>query len=304
MKSNKGSVNRRGFLKGAAAGAAALVATPAAKAQQAPPAAPARPSAVVPNAAQLAADTGAPRRVEVERIVENPGSDFMMDVLKTLNFEYITTNPGSSFQGLHESIINYGGNKAPELLTCCHEESAVAMAHGYAKIEGKPMMVMAHGTVGLQHGSMAIYNAYADRAPVYIVLGNILDGTWRRGDVEWTHSVQDAAGMVRDYTKWDDSPVSLAQFAESGLRAYKVAVTPPQGPVVLVADAVLQEEPVAPEDRGRLRVPKLTMPQPPAGDSGSVAEVARMLVAADYPVIIAGRSARTPNGLKLLVELA
>src|SRR2546426_1109006 len=126
MKSRKGSVNRRGFLKGAAVSAAALVATPAAKAQEATPA---RPSAVVPNGAQLAADTGAPRRIEVERIVENPGSDFMMDVLKTLNFEYITTNPGSSFQGLHESIINYGGNKAPELLTCCHEESAGGPGH-------------------------------------------------------------------------------------------------------------------------------------------------------------------------------
>src|SRR6516225_1383895 len=280
MKSNKGSVNRRGFLKGAAAGAAALVATPAAKAQQAPPAAPARPSAVVPNAAQLAADTGAPRRVEVERIVENPGSDFMMDVLKTLNFEYITTNPGSSFRGLHESIINYGGNKSPELLTCCHEESCVAMAHGYAKIEGKPMMVMAHGTVGLQHASMAIYNAYADRVPVYIVLGNILDVAFRRGIVEWTHSVQDAVAMVRDYTKWDDTPVSLSHFAASAVRAYKIAMTPAMGPVVIVADAVLQEEPVPEADRRNLRVPKLAPAGPPAADSAAIAEAARMLVAA------------------------
>ena len=92
----------------------------------------------------------------------------MVDVIKSLGFEYVAANPGSSFRGIHESLINYGGNKAPELLTCCHEESSVAMAHGYAKIEGKPMMVMAHGTVGLQHASMAIYNAYADRVPVYI----------------------------------------------------------------------------------------------------------------------------------------
>ena len=184
MKSKKESVNRRGFLKGAAASAAALVATPVAKAarvEEAPPRQ--RPSAVVPNEAQLAADSGAPRRVEVERIVEHPGSDFMMDVLKTLNFEYITTNPGSSFQGLHESIINYGGNKAPELLTCCHEESAVAMAHGYAKIEGKPIMALLHGTVGTQHGSMAIYNAYADRVPIYIVIGNHMDAAVRPAGV-------------------------------------------------------------------------------------------------------------------------
>src|SRR5262249_11067458 len=161
-------------------------------------------------------------------------------------------------------------------------------AHGFAKIEGKPIMVMAHGTVGLQHASMAIYNAYADRVPVYIVLGNILDGGWRRSDVEWTHSVQDAALMVRDYTKWDDSPVSLSRLAESGRRAYKIAMPPPQGPVVIVADAVLQEEPISSEERGRLRVPKLSLSAPPAGDSAAVAEVAKMLVAADNPLIIAG----------------
>src|SRR5262245_32309188 len=155
--------------------------------------------------------------------VERPGADFMVDVLKSLNFEYVAANPGSSFRALHESLINYGGNATPELLTCCHEESSVAMAHGYAKIEGRPMMVMAHGTVGLQHASMAIYNAYADRVPVYIVLGNILDANFRRSVVEWTHSVQDAASMVRDYTKWDDAPVSLAHFASSAVRAYKIA---------------------------------------------------------------------------------
>src|SRR5262245_13964352 len=127
----KRSFNRRGFLKGAAAGAAALVAKPtvAASAQQGAPAGQgSRPTVPVPNAAQLAAETG-PARVLDTRIIENPGSDFMMDVIKSLGFEYITTNPGSSFQGLHESIINYGGNAKPELLTCCHEESAVAMAH-------------------------------------------------------------------------------------------------------------------------------------------------------------------------------
>jgi thiamine pyrophosphate-dependent acetolactate synthase large subunit-like protein len=99
----------------------------------------------------------------------------MVDVFKTLGIEYIAANPGSSFRGLQEAFINYGKNTSPEWLTCCHEESSVAMAHGYAKIEGKPMMIMAHGTVGLQHASMAIYNAYCDRVPVYIVLGNILD---------------------------------------------------------------------------------------------------------------------------------
>jgi acetolactate synthase-1/2/3 large subunit len=235
---------------------------------------------------------------------DRPGADFMLDVLKALDFEYVAANPGSSFRGLHESIVNYGGNQKPELLTCCHEESSVAMAHGYAKVEGRPMLVMAHGTVGLQHASMAVYNAFADRVPVYMVIGNILDAQFRRSDVDWTHAVQDATAMVRDYIKWDDTPVSLTHFAESAMRAYKVAMTPPYGPVVLVADAVLQEEPIPAADLKRLRVPKLTQGMPPAGDSDSVAELARMLVAAENPRIIAGRPARTPKGLALLIELA
>ncbi len=298
--SKKGSVNRRGFLKGAAVGAAALVAKPTVQAQNAP----ARQAAQLPSAALVAAETSPPPPRTDVYTTDRPGSDFMVDVIKSLGFEYVAANPGSTFRALHESIINYGGNKAPELLTCCHEESSVAMAHGYAKIEGKPIMVMAHGTVGLQHASMAIYNAYADRVPVFIVIGNVADGPWRRSDVEWTHAVQDAALIVRDYTKWDDSPISLTQFAESAVRAYKIATTPPMGPVVVVADAVLQEEPVSQDDRRRLRVPKLSASGPPAGDSGAVAEVARMLVAAENPLIVSGRSARTPNGLKLLVELA
>src|SRR5271163_3121650 len=280
-RSKKISVDRRGFLKGAAAGAAALVARPeAAKAQEAAEVRrPATPNPL-PGAKQTAAETTPPPHVDVWT-TDRPGSDFMVDVIKTLGFEYVAANPGSAFRGIHESLVNYGGNKTPELLTCCHEESSVAMAHGYAKIEGKPLMIMAHGTVGLQHASMAIYNAFADRVPVYIVLGNIADGTCRRSDVEWAHSVQDAASMVRDYTKFDDAPVSLQQFAESAVRAYKVMMTPPMEPVVIVADAVLQEEPMSEADRRTARIPKLTLPSPPAGDSGAVAEVARMLVAAE-----------------------
>ena len=298
--SRKPRVDRRGFLKGAAAGAAAMVGKPpAAQAQVAQE----RPSTPLPNARQVAAETSPPVSRADVYTTDRPGSDFMLEVIKSLGFEYVAANPGSSFRGLHESIINYGGNKNPELLTCCHEESSVAMAHGYAKIEGKPMMVMAHGTVGLQHASMAIYNAYGDRVPVYLVLGNIEDITYRRSDVEWAHSVQDAAAMVRDYTRWDDAPVSLPHFAESATRAYKIAMTPPCGPVVIVADAVLQEEPV-PDGERHLPIPKLALAAPPAGDSAAVEQAARMLVAAENPVIVAGRVARTPEGLRLLVELA
>src|SRR5688572_21802898 len=300
---SKTSVDRREFLKGAAVtGAAALV--PAgvgttAEAAQAP-APPAQGPSGAPVAAREADPTG-----DVEVLTtDRPGGDFMVDILKSLNFEYIASNPGSSFRGIHESIINYGNNAMPEFLTCCHEESSVAMAHGYFKVEGKPMAVLCHGTVGLQHASMAIYNAYCDRVPVYILAGNTLDATMRRPGVEWAHSVQDAASMVRDFTKWDDNPYSLPHFAESAVRAYKIAMTPPMSPVVVVLDGGLQEDPIEPGVASKLRVPRLTTATPPQGDAGAVAEAARLLVNAQNPVIVADRLARTPAGITRLVELA
>ena len=291
---------RRQFLKrGAFAGAAAL-ATSSGVAKAESPA----PQAAAPRGATpvrtMTAEATPPADVDV-LTTESSGSDFMVDVIKSLGFEYVCANPGSSFRGLHESVINYGGNRAPELVTCCHEESAVAMGHGYFKAEGKPMAVLAHGTVGLQHAAMAIYNAWCDRVPVYIIIGNYNDAAIRR-PAEWYHGVQDAAGLVRDFTKWDDTPWSLTHFAESAVRAYKVALTPPMAPVVLVADGVLQEDPIA--DRGKLSIPKLAMPVPPQGDSGAVAEVARLLVGAANPVLIADRLARTPAAMPLLIELA
>jgi acetolactate synthase-1/2/3 large subunit len=291
------SVDRRNFLKTAAAGSmATLVASTSAATAQTPT--PPRPTAPMMS---KQAETENPRTAEV-LTTDRPGSDFMVDVIKSLGIEYICANPGSSFRGLQESVVNYGGNKSPEFITCCHEESAVGMAHGYAKIEGKPLGVFAHSTVGLQHAAMAIFNAYCDRVPVYIVLGNALDATKRRPGVEWDHSVEDAAAMVRDYTKWDDLPISLTHFAESAVRAYKIAMTPPSMPVLLVADAELQENPVA-ENAG-LRIPKLTLPSPPQGDSGAVAEAARLLTAAENPVILVDRTARTPAGVTRLIELA
>ena len=133
----------------------------------------------------------------------------MVDVIKSLGFEYVASMPGSSFRGLQESFINYGGNQAPEWLTCLHEESSIAIADGYFRVEGKPMLAIAHGTVGLQHAAMTIYHAFCAHTPVFIVLGNHLDATGRRPGVEWNHSVQDATAMVREYIKWDDTPHSL-----------------------------------------------------------------------------------------------
>jgi acetolactate synthase I/II/III large subunit len=299
-KSKKQQLNRRRFLKGAAVGAAAMVTEGAeAKAQEVRTA---RAVAPLPSARALAAETE-PVASDVEVLTaDHPGSDFMLDVIKSLGFEYIAANPGSSFRALHESIVNYGANKNPELLTCCHEESSVAMADGYARVEGKPMGVMAHSTVGLQHAAMAIYNAYAGRQPVFIMLGNTIDVAARRPGIEWYHSAQDAAAMVRDYTKWDDLPISLTHFAESAVRAYKIAMTPPRGPVVVVADSDLQETPVP--DLSRLHIPKLTVPSPPAGDPNAVMELAKLLVAAQNPVLLGGQAIHTPEGMKALVELA
>jgi acetolactate synthase-1/2/3 large subunit len=294
-------VGRRRFLKGAAVGATALVAQPhlaGAEEGQAPRGAGARPSAQT-----LAAETQ-PVPADVQALIEDhPGSDFMVDVLKHLGFEYVAANPGSSFRSLHESIVNYGGNKTPELLTCCHEESSVFMACGYAKAEGKPMAIMAHSTVGLQHASIGIYEAFGAQVPVFIILGNTIDAMTRRPGVEWSHSAQDAAAMVRDYTKWDDLPISLPHFAESAMRAYKIAMTPPRGPVVLVADSHLQETGMNAHGGGPLRIPKLTLTRPPAADAATVAELAALLVAAENPVIL-GHAARTPEGMRMLVELA
>src|SRR5436190_10179563 len=192
-KSKTTSVDRRAFLKGASAAAAALAVTPPIVESQASP--PTQRAAPQPSPAQVAAETGPPPRMGLYT-VDRPGSDFMLDVIKSLGFEYAAANPGSSFRGLHESIINYGSNTMPELLTCCHEESSVAMAHGYAKIEGKPMLAIVHGNIGLQHASMAIYNAYADRVPLFVMAGNWRDAGNRANGVNSYHSAQDMALIV------------------------------------------------------------------------------------------------------------
>src|SRR5258705_9123702 len=300
----KSSVDRRDFLKSAAVTGAALVGSAAGPEAQTTPPAPAAVAPAGPASAPVAPRETDPALEADIVTTDRPGGDFMVDVLKALNIEYIAANPGSSFRGIHEAIINYGNNTSPEFITCCHEESSIAMAHAYSKVEGKPMGVVVHGTVGLQHAAMALYNAYCDRVPVYLLAGNSLDATMRRPGVEWAHSVQDAAAMVRDFVKWDDLPWSLPHFAESTVRAYKIAMTPPMMPVVIVLDGGLQEDPISDEVKSRLRIPKLTLTSPPQGEAGAVAEAARLLVSAQNPVIIADRLARTPAGMAHLIELA
>ena len=287
-KDSKDGTSRRAFLK-ATAVAGASVAAGDAVAQVALP---------QPPTAKSEKEKPLPGDITIQR----PGSDFMVDVLKTLDFDYVAANPGSSFRSLHESLVNYGGNKKPELITCLHEESSVAMAHGYAKAAGKPMAVLAHGTVGLQHAAMAIYNAWCDRVPLVIFAGNGIDANTRRPGTEWSHSVQDAAAIVRDFVKWDDMPGSLQHFAESAVRAYKIATTPPMEPTLIVADIDLQENPV--EHESVLRVPRLVKSIPAQGDSAAVLEAAKLLVNAQAPVIIVDRGATSQEGVMRLVELA
>jgi acetolactate synthase-1/2/3 large subunit len=293
----KSGVGRRSFLKGVSLAGAAAVAPPLASAAERMPLA---PKGVVPL--QLAAAEAAPPRREAPLTEGKGGGDFMVDVLKSLGFDYVCANPASSFRGIHEAIINYGNNTAPEFITCTHEEASVAMAHAYYKVEGKPLAVLTHGAVGLQHASMALYNAFCDRVPVYAMMGNILNAEARRPGVEWGHTVQDAAVTVRDFVKWDDYPASLQHFAESAVRAYKIAMTPPMSPVLVVLDGELQEQPI--EEGAELSIPKLPRTVPPQGDSGAVAETAKLLVEAGTPVLVADLMARTPAGMERLIELA
>ena len=288
-------LDRRSLFAAAAAGgvasAGALVAKPA-KAQPA-----SAPGPTPPSAAAMAAEHEAPPSGPGQ--LGRTGADQMVDCLRHLGIDYVATMPGSSFRGLHESLINYGGDKSPEILTCLHEEISVALAHGYAKTAGKPMAAMVHGVVGVQHASMAIYNAWADKVPVFIVAGNALQGALRRPGPEWYHSAQDNAAMVRDFLKWDAQPISPLDFTEASLRAYGVAVTPPAGPVMITADGELQEN-----EARAVPIPRFRLPTPPSGDTAALDEAARMLVAAEKPVIVAERLARTPAGMALLTQLA
>jgi acetolactate synthase-1/2/3 large subunit len=295
------SFGRRNFLKGATlAGAGALAVPIKAQAQPAAPP-PAAPS--IPAAPNRQAERGMPRDHAGET-QSSSGGDFMVDVMRGLGIEHVAAFCGSSFRGLHESLINYGMLTEPklDLLACMHEEISVAMCHGYAKIEGKPMAAMMHDTVGLQHGSMAIYNAYADRVPIFLITPAAPDVRTRKNMVPFVHSVQDGAAIVRDFVKWDDKPASLQHWAESATRAYKYAMTPPYGPVLLVTSSDMQEDPI--EDEPAPTKPKPPKIAPPQAEDGALREVAKMLVEAEAPVLACDRVARTPTGMQHLVELA
>jgi thiamine pyrophosphate-dependent acetolactate synthase large subunit-like protein len=232
------------------------------------------------------------------------GSDAIAAALRELDIPYVALNPGSSYRGLHDSLVNYLGNTRPRMLLCLHEESAVALAHGYAKVTGRPLAVIVHANVGLMHATMAIFNAWCDRAPM-IVLGatGAVDATRRRPWIEWIHTARDQGALVRNYIKWDDQPASIGAAQEAVLRANLIAQTAPRGPVYINFDLALQEDEIAalptPPETARFAPPASPEPAGPL-----LREAAELLARAERPVILMGRTSRDPGAWQRRVELA
>jgi thiamine pyrophosphate-dependent acetolactate synthase large subunit-like protein len=233
-------------------------------------------------------------------------SDLIVYLLHALGIDYVTLNPGATTRGIHESLVTYGGNQTPEVITCCHEEVAAAMAEGYYLATGKPLVTLVHNIVGLQHASKAIYEAALRNTPMLILGGTgPLDASHRRPWIDWIHTAQVQSQIVRDYVKWDDQPQGAVSVAESVLRAYQIAMTDPKGPVYLCFDVELQES----------RLPAgFTLPDPlryrpphaPSGNATAIAETADALLHAEWPVLIVeglARAAGGPEALQSLVEL-
>jgi thiamine pyrophosphate-dependent acetolactate synthase large subunit-like protein len=232
------------------------------------------------------------------------GSDVMALMLREIGLSYVALNPGASYRGLHDSLVNLLGNSDPQMLLCLHEEHAVAIAHGYAKVAGKPMGAIVHSNVGLMHATMAVFNAWCDRTPV-ILFGATgpVAADKRRPWIDWIHTAADQGALIRNYTKWDDQPNSVGAVPESVLRAYKIATTAPQGPVYVCFDAALQEErigdlPPLPA-AGRFKAPPFAAPDPTA-----LKEAAELLSKAKRPVILAGRTDRSEASWARRVQLA
>jgi acetolactate synthase I/II/III large subunit len=240
----------------------------------------------------------------VEKKIPEFGSDVIVDLMKAFDIEYAAFNPGATFRGIHDSIVNYGGNHRPEVIFCNHEEISVALAHGYAKAKGKPMLAIVHNMVGLQHASMAIFNAYIDRVPI-IVLGGTgpMNTKRRRPRIDWIHTALVQGNQVRDYVKWDDQPFTLADVPDSFIRGYRIATTEPMAPVYINYDADIQEDSVTTP----VEIPDVSRHAPPApmqANPEALRRAAQLLVGAQAPLIIADTLGRNPKAVPMLVELA
>ena len=230
-------------------------------------------------------------------------SDVIVDLLHAYDLPYAALNPGASYRGLHDSIVNYGANR-PALMLCQHEETAVQIAHGFAKASGKPMLAILHNLVGLLHANMAIYYAYADRVPVFVVgATGPMDESKRRPRIDWIHTALVQGEAVRAYTKWDYQPAVIDGVPEAFARAYSVMMTEPRGPIYMCYDAWLQEQPL--EHEVPLPPPGAAkLPSPIAPDRAALERAAEMLLGAEHPVILAEYVGRDAAGFHGLVELA
>ncbi len=232
------------------------------------------------------------------------GSDVVAEMLRRLGIPHIALMPGASFRGLHDSLVNYLGNDAPSMILCNHEEVAVAVAHGYAKMTGRAMAAAVHSNVGLMHATMTIFCAWCDRQPV-LVLGGTgpMDATARRPWIEWIHTSDHQGELVRDFTKWENQPGSVAAFPEAILRAWQIAHLEPRGPVYVCLDVALQEQklaaPVAIPD-----VSQVAEPTSPAPDGDAIVRAAKILVDAEYPLILVGHTSASPSVWSDLIGLA
>ncbi len=232
------------------------------------------------------------------------GSDAIAEMLRNLDLPYIALNPGASYRGLHDSIVNYLGNRAPQMILCLHDETAVSLAQGYCKASDRMMAAALHSNVGLMHATMPIFNAWCDRTPVLIIgATGAWDAAKRRPWIEWIHTCSDQAGLIRNYTKWDNQPGSVLAAAEALLRASQIAQTAPRGPVYVNLDVTLQEQelerlPDLPD------VSRFPVPQSPQPAANSMSAAARLLSDAKRPVMLAGRCSRRLDAWKARVALA
>ncbi|MEC8622039.1 MAG: thiamine pyrophosphate-dependent enzyme [Pseudomonadota bacterium] len=230
-------------------------------------------------------------------------SDIIVDLIKAYDFPAIPLNPGASYRGLHDSLVNYGEDDPPMIL-CNHEKLAVQIAHGYAKATGKPMPAIVHNVVGLLHAPLAVYYAYIDRCPVFLMgATGPMDEKLRRPFIDWIHTAFAQGSAIRDYTKWDYQPGTIHGVPDSFARAYSIMMTEPQGPVYMVYDAGLQEA----ELKDKIEIPPpdaVKVPPRLAADPKLIDTAADMLLAADYPILLTEYAARAPIGFDDTVELA
>ncbi|MDE3102844.1 MAG: thiamine pyrophosphate-binding protein [Chloroflexota bacterium] len=232
------------------------------------------------------------------------GSDVVAEMLRRLRIPYIALMPGASFRGLHDSIVNYLGNDGPSMILCNHEEVAVAVAHGYAKMTGRAMAAAVHSTVGLMHATMTIFCAWCDRQPVLIFGGTgPMDATARRPWIEWIHTADDQGELVRDFTKWEHQPASVAAIPEAVLRAWQLAHVEPRGPVYVCLDVALQEQKLA-SPVSIPEVSRVAAPTPPAPDPGALERAAKILVEAEHPLILLGHTSAGEQVWSDLIALA